>query len=132
MVKIKPLDKKETSKIKTKLFLLIFLIFLGLIFSFFFKGKKPPNSYQKKTKEEVLGEKIEINKKNNFDEIFAQVEKYRDDLKNQINNQIREVEKLTSESISSFIYDTTIKPIINQIQKLPKDQQERVKKEICQ
>lgn len=131
MVKIKPLDKKETSKIKTKLILLILLIFLGLIISFFFKNKKPSDSSQKKTKEEVLGEKIEINN-NNFDEIFARMEKYRDDLKNQISNQIREVEKLTSESISSLIYDTTIKPIINQIEKLPKDQQERVKKEICQ
>lgn len=132
MVKIKPLDKKETSKIKTKLILLIFLVFLGLIFSFFFKSKKLPIPSQKITKEDVLGEKNEINNKNNFDEIFAQVEKYRDDLKNQIKNQIREVEKLTSESISSFVYDTTLKPIINQIEKLPKDQQERVKKEICQ
>lgn len=36
-----------------------------------------------------------------------------------------------SNTFSSFIYDTAIKPIIDQIEHLPKKQQEKIKERIC-
>lgn len=130
-MKIKPLEKKENKLVKIKLVLLFSLIITGLIFSFFLK--KPTKENLPK-KDNILGvennpQAINLPK---IEEDVSQITKQiLSETTNYINQTTSNVASTAANSISSFIYDSAVKPIIDQIQRLPQDQQERVKEQIC-
>lgn len=122
---IKPLENKKNNKIKIKVFFLLSLFIFGIIFSLYFKNNKKTEIKKNNSIKEVLGEKTEIKK------IENEAKKYKEEVLNEINNFYQKTQQKSSELISSFIYDATIKPIVNQINRLPKDQKEKIKEEIC-
>ena len=132
-MKIKPLEKNENKLIKIKLVFLVSLIITGLIFSFFIKKPKPSEKDLPK-KEGVLGSEKNPQRFNlsKIEDDISQIGKQiLGETTNFINQTTSSVASEASNTISSLIYNTTIKPIINQIQHLPTDQQEKIKEEIC-
>jgi hypothetical protein len=129
-MKIKPLEKKEDRQIKIRLLFLFFLILSALLFSFFVKNKPPKENKKTFPRQEVLGEKTE-NPKIDLPDLEKEFKQYKNQLTKEMNRLFEQTASKSNEIISSFVYDTAIKPLINQIQKLPKNQQEKVREEIC-
>jgi hypothetical protein len=128
-MKIKPLEKKENQLIKIKLALLSSLIISALIFSFFIK--KPIKNNPSK-KENVLGVEESLPDVNQISkEILNETTNYINQITSNVTDATSNVASQAGNTISSLIYDTAVKPIIDQIQRLPKDQQEKVKEQIC-
>lgn len=132
-MKIKPLEKKGNQFIKIKLALLFSLIISGVIFSFFVK-KPIKNNLPKK--DNVLGKSAWL-KKNEKDlvnlkeQVLGKTSKFVNQATSDITSTASNMASEAAGTISSLIYDTALKPLIDQIQRLPKDQQEKVKEEIC-
>jgi hypothetical protein len=132
-MKIKPLDKNDNKIIKIKLLLLLILIATGFLFPVFFKKPKEENqdilgkttSPVSKTKElEKQGNQIK-------DQILGETTNFVNQITSNVTDTTINVASQAGNTISSLIYDAAVKPIIDQIQRLPKDQQEKVKEQIC-
>lgn len=136
---IKPLDQnngKKTLVLKI-LFILIIVLSGFLAKKYLFENKHNNN----KNRPQVFGEKVKASKvKSDLNSDFL-AEKINDTekiLNNVQNNTIKQVnsfieiaqEKIAS-SVSEIIYHTSIEPIVSQIKKLPMDQQEKIKQDIC-
>ena len=133
---IKPLEEKNNKPALYKILFLVTLVSTGILLDkiFFKKSNDLPS---------ILGKTQEIQLKAQ-DEIVQQVQK-----SNLVKDSIKKVEdvggvvlgeatntltKLTSDAgslISTVIYDNSIGKVVDQIDKLPKDQQDKIKEQIC-
>ena len=134
---LRPLEKNETNKFfYLKILSLLFLIGASLFGNYYFYNKI-------KEKPEVLSATKE-NKKNNLsiDSILNEGKKTVEDLKQkgqEFGGQVLSVmeEKATqiasqsAKTVSDFVFDSTLVNILKQIEKLPKEQREKIKEEIC-
>jgi hypothetical protein len=134
---LRPLEKNKTNKFfYLKMLFLLFLIGVSLYGNYYFYHKA-------KQKPEVLSA-TEENKKNNLsiDSILNQGKKTVEDLKQkgqEFGGQVLSVmeEKATqiasqsAKTVSDFVFDSTLGNILKQIEKLPKEQREKIKEEIC-
>jgi hypothetical protein len=131
---IKPIKEENEKSLYFKFFLILSLLLLSIVF-------KP--SIKKVEAPEVLGEKI--NSKNDFK---------LDELKNEINSKIDTILKTikttgektvdfatdtisqtaskSAQNISNFIFEQAINNIIKEVEKLPLEQQEKIKEKLCQ
>lgn len=131
-MKIKPLEKKENRLIKLKLAFLLFLIITTFTLPFLIKEPAKNNPPKK---ENVLGSQtnlqtVDLSKlKKDINQTSQHI---LTETKNYLNQTRTNAASQAGKIFSSFIYNTTIKPIIGQIQRLPQDQLEKIKKEICQ
>lgn len=122
-----------------KAFFLISLFSAALLISFILSknNKNKPKKHQsviqteyptqapvKKPIEKVLGEQSAKLKDN--------IPKSINSLSQSINKSIDQTKDKAVNTLDQFIYQTTIKPMIEKINQLPQSQQEYVKKEICQ
>ncbi|KKP86681.1 MAG: hypothetical protein UR89_C0016G0010 [Candidatus Roizmanbacteria bacterium GW2011_GWA2_35_8] len=135
-MKIKPLEKNNNFKIGLKLFFLISLIGTGFLLDKVFVSKLPDTP-------KILGETQKI-KGNLQDKLIAKVQN-----SNLVNESVKGAEKISgqilgeaselvadvtssaSSTISTFIYENSIGKIVDQVSKLPQDQQEKIKEQIC-
>jgi hypothetical protein len=131
---LRPLEKNKTNKFfYLKILFLLFLIGVSLYGNYYFYNKP-------KQKPEVLSG----TKKNNLsiDSILNEGKKTVEDLKQkgqEFGGQVLSVmeEKATqiasqsAKTVSDFVFDSTLVNILKQIEKLPKEQREKIKEEIC-
>ncbi len=127
-MKIRPIEKNDKKTVKIKLLLLLILIIVGFFIPVFIK--KPTEENLKKNGE-VFGEAISITPIINFKELEKQGNQLKEQILGETAAFVSQTASSAGNTVSSFIYDSTIKPIMDQIQKLPKNQQEKVKKQIC-
>jgi len=133
---IKPLEKKNNSGIFFKLIFLITLIATGIILDRFFLNKtKDIPSVLGKTeefKQETI-DQIENTVKNNdlIAESLKKTEAIGGEILGQSTNLVTDMAQKASSMASDLIYQTTIGKLVEQIDKLPIDQQERVREQIC-
>jgi len=134
---LRPLKKNKTNKFfYLKILSLFFLIGVSLYGNYYFYNKA-------KQKPEVLSG-TKKNKRNNLsiDSILNQGKKTVEDLKQkgqEFGGQVLSVmeEKATqiasqsAKTVSDFVFDSTLGNILKQIEKLPKEQREKIKEEIC-
>jgi phage shock protein A len=134
---LRPLEKNKTNKFfYLKILSLFFLIGVSLYGNYYFSNRA-------KQKPEVLSG-TKQNKKNNLsiDSILNQGKKTVEDLKQkgqEFGGQVLSVmeEKATqiatqsAKTVSDFVFDSTVGNLLRQIEKLPKEQREKIKEEIC-
>lgn len=132
--KIKPLDKNESKKMIAKVIFLALIIFLGFILSTFFKPQKPVEPAKDK---QILGEAAdeekasEIKKTLNLAELEKKAKETKDFILGETTSLVEKSKTAVQEEVSSAVYQTTLKPIVDQINRLPADQQERIREQIC-
>lgn len=137
-MKIKPIEKSPSKKaIVIKIIILSSLIIGGLIYYQYF-GKNNKNNSQ------VLSEetKKNFNLKQFDQKTETFVKKISDKTKKTTDNVLGEATKIyqnttqiiaskSSEIVNDLIFNSTIKPILDQYEKLPDEQKEKIKKDIC-
>ena len=119
-----------------KIIFLLFLIVASLFGNYYFYNKI-------KEKPEVLSATKE-NKKNDFsiDEVFNKGKKTVDDLKQKgeevagqvlgiVEDKAVQLASQSAKTVSDFVFDSTLGSILKQIEKLPKEQREKIKEEMC-
>jgi hypothetical protein len=122
-----------------KIFSLLFLIGASLYGNYYFSNKIKQSS-------KIFSEAKE-NKKNeenhfSIDEVLNQGKKTIEDLKQkgqEFGGQVLSVmeEKATqiatqsAKTVSDFVFDSTVGNLLRQIEKLPREQREKIKEEIC-
>jgi len=133
---IKPLEEKNNKSALYKILFLVTLVSTGILLDkVILKNSRSVPS--------ILGKTQEIQIKAQ-EEIVQQVQK-----NNLVKDSIKKVEdvggvvlgeatnaltKLTSDAgslVSTVIYDNSIGKVVDQIDKLPKDQQDKIKEQIC-
>ncbi|GAB4219409.1 MAG: hypothetical protein Fur009_5460 [Candidatus Microgenomates bacterium] len=129
---IKPIEKENKNKIVIfKIIFLLSLITTGVLLDRIFLTKKPSQPAQ------ILGEEKQIEKpKTSFiSETLNNAEKQLESLGGQVlgeaNNFVKNTQEKIASSISDIVYKTSLEPIVNQFEKLPSDQKEKVKEAIC-
>jgi hypothetical protein len=134
---LRPLEKNKTNKFfYFKMLFLLFLIGVSLYGNYYFYNKA-------KQKPEVLSATKE-NKKNNLpiDSILNQGKKTVEDLKEKgeemagqvlgiVEDKAVQLASQSAKTVSDFVFDSTLVNILKQIEKLPKEQREKIKEEIC-
>ena len=134
---LRPLEKNKTHKFfYLKMVSLLFLIGASLYGNYYFYNKI-------KQKPEVLSVKKE-NKRNPFsiDEVFNQGKKTVDDLKQKgeevasqvlgiVEDKAVQLASQSAKTVSDFVFDSAVGSLLRQIEKLPREQREKIKEEIC-
>jgi hypothetical protein len=134
---LRPLEKNKINRFfYLKILFLLFLIGASLFGNYYFYNKI-------KEKPEVLSATKE-NKKNNFsiDEVFNQGKKTVEDLKEKgeemagqvlgiVEDKAVQFASQSAKTVSNFVFDSTVGNLLRQIEKLPREQREKIKEEIC-
>lgn len=126
---IKPLEKKKNIGMILKIIFLISLIGTGLLIDKIFANKK-------KNLSEVLGKSQQLDqvKKKSNDIVAESIktgEKIGGEVLGQSTNFISNIAAQAASTAGDIVYQNTIGKLVDQISKLPKDQQERIKEQIC-
>ena len=134
---LRPLEKNKINRFfYLKILFLLFLIGASLFGNYYFYNKI-------KEKPEVLSA-TKKNKKNDFsiDEVFNKGKKTVEDLKEKgeemagqvlgiVEDKAVHLASQSAKTVSDFVFDSTLVNILKQIEKLPKEQREKIKEEIC-
>jgi hypothetical protein len=134
---LRPLEKNKINRFfYLKTLFLLFLIGASLFGNYYFYNKI-------KEKPEVLSATKE-NKKNDFliDEVFNKGKKTVDDLKQKgeevagqvlgiVEDKAVQLASQSAKTVSDFVFDSTVGNLLRQIEKLPREQRERIKEEMC-
>ena len=134
---LRPLEKNKINRFfYLKILFLLFLIGASLFGNYYFYNKI-------KEKPEVLSA-TKKNKKNDFsiDKVFNKGKKTVEDLKEKgeemagqvlgiVEDKAVQLASQSAKTVSDFVFDSTLGNILKQIEKLPKEQREKIKEEIC-
>ncbi|KKR68679.1 MAG: hypothetical protein UU09_C0004G0006 [Microgenomates group bacterium GW2011_GWA2_40_6] len=133
---IKPLEKKKNIGMILKIVFLVALIGAGLLIDKVFANKK-------KDLAKVLGKSQEIKKEveqklidevQNSDIVVQSLktgEKIGGEILGQSTNFISDITAKAASMAGDIIYQSSIGKLVEQIDKLPQDQQDRIKEQIC-
>jgi hypothetical protein len=128
---IKPIEKIDHAGIMTKIALLGLLIGVG-----FLLGRITPRKTFSETKPEVLSEEsVRLPEVNPSTIAQNLVEKSKDvvgEVLGTATDVVGDIASNSATAVSEFIIDKTTAPFIDQINKLPPDQREQIKKNICE
>jgi len=133
---IKSLENKANQPSILKIFFLVTLIATGVLLDkIFLKKSKDNSSILGKTQEIKLQTQEKIVKKVQESNLVKDSIKKIEEVGGVVLGKATDtVNKLASDAgsfISSVIYDDSIGKVIDQVDKLPKDQQEKIKAQIC-
>lgn len=129
---IKPLEKKiDRAGIATKIALLVLLIGVGFVL-----GRVSPNKKSVEARPEVLSIESEnipdVSPKEIADNLIGKSKETVGDVLGTATDLVGEIASNSASAVSDFIIDKTTAPFIDQINKLPPDQREQIKKNICE
>jgi len=121
---LKPLEKRR-SRNKIKIIALVIIILFGLLIS-----KLP----RREEENNVLG-KSSFNLEKEKKKIIDNFSKKKEDVIGQTlglsTNFINDLGSRSTKIVADYIYDNGLKNLIKQINRLPKEQQEKIKESIC-
>ncbi len=133
---VKPLEKPDKS-LYIRVGIVIFLVIVGLTINLI-------RNKQMKSKEVLGTEKsVEVDKPISTEEVYNRGKAIANDVvtqsENVLSNVLGEVTSYVSgvasqsaETVSNYVFDNTVGNFIKQINKLPKEQQEDIKRNLCQ
>jgi len=127
---IKPLEKENNGGLIAKAVLLFFLIGGAAVYSFFSPklNKKPALAKTMPGKDMVdIINNVVTETQNTAGTVLGEATI----LANNIASQSAATTSNVADAVSDFIFDKTLAPIIQQIDKLPKIEQEKIKEELC-
>lgn len=120
--------------IAAKLGFLLLTIAIASLFPVF-KKPPPPRPKENQTSGEILSKKTDQPKTDGLPQVLSKTTSWANQTKDEIvqatSDFIGQTASAAASTVSSLIYDTTIKPIVDKIEKLPPDQQEKVKEQVC-
>lgn len=123
---IKPLEKKTNPFLLLKVLFLATLVATGVFLDrvFIRKNEDIPS---------VLGKTKEVKEQtNNFvEDSVKQAQNLGESVLGETTSLIQDTTQNISTSVSDLIYENSFGKIVDQIDKLPTDQQERIRQEIC-
>lgn len=126
---IKPLEKKSDPVFILKLIFLVSLVTTGVLFDrFFMKKDQDVPEVLGKTKNE---RQIENQAKDLIETSVKKAQSLGESVLGETTSFIQETTEKISSSVSDLIYENSFGKIVNQIDKLPQDQKQRIKEEIC-
>jgi hypothetical protein len=133
---LKPLETKSNGPAIVKLFFLITLVATAFILDkIFLKRSKDIPSILGKSQEIKLPDQKEIEKKIQENSLVkSSIQKVEEVGGAVLGDATSTVNKLASEAgsfVSTIIYNNSIGKVVEQIDKLPKDQQEKIREQIC-
>ena len=133
---IKPLEKKPARSALLKVLFLVTLVASGILLDkIFLKKKQDIPSILGKTQEIKLQTQEKLIKKIQESNLINDSIKKAEEVGGVVLGEAAStLNKLTSNAgsfVSDIIYDNSIGKVIEQIDKLPKDQQEKIKEQIC-
>ncbi len=128
---IKPIDLSN-KLVSLKIFFIFFLILTGVLADRVFLNKV--SFSPKKQNNKILGESKNLKKEiDSFVETkINQAKDIGQSVLGETTKFLDETKEKVASSVSEIIYDNSFKKIIDQIEKLPQDQKERIKKDLCQ
>ncbi len=133
---IKPIEKEKNNNQKAVVFKILFLLSLiitGVLLDRLFLVKKSalPSTSQ------ILGEENHIEKQktsfinDTLNNAGKKIENFGEQVLGETTKFVKNTQEKIASSVSEVIYKTSLEPIVNQFEKLPKDQKQKVKEEIC-
>lgn len=133
---IKPLEKDNKKElIFLKISFIITFLVAGILIDRLFLSKRPQDNFQILGSEEKIIKTKDKPKANFLKQVLNNAERKIEDVGGQALGEATEFIQNTQEkiasSVSDLIYKTSIEPVIKQIKKLPYDQQEKIKKDLC-
>lgn len=133
---IKPLERKTDRSLLFKLSFLITLIVTGILLDKILlkKSKDIPSILGKTQEIKLQTQKKLVEKVQKSDLINDSLKKAEDIGGTVLGEATNTITKLSSDAgsfISDIIYQNSIGKVVEQIDKLPKDQQEKIKEQIC-
>ncbi len=133
---IKPLEGKTDRSLLFKLSLLIVLIITGILLNKILlrKTKEIPSILGKTQEIKLQTQKKLVEKVQKSDFINDTIKKAEDLGEAVLGEATDTITKLSSDAgsfVSNIIYENSIGKIVEQVDKLPKDQQEKIKEQIC-
>ena len=126
---IKPLEIKPNQTSLLKLVFLIALVATGVLMEkIFINKKKDVPSVLGKTQEKLIEKAPENNLVNNS---IKKVEQSGGEVLGEVTRTVNKLASDAGSFVSTVIYENSIGKVVDQIDKLPKDQQEKIKEQIC-
>jgi len=129
-MRIKPLEKKSRSIVVLKFIFLISLMATGFLFDRFFvtKNNDIPSVLGKT---EILNKIAKEPSKDIFQDSVKKTHGIGESILGETTNFIQDATDKISSSVSDLIYENTFSKIVDQVGSLPKDQQDRIKEQLC-
>ena len=131
---IKPLERKTNRSAFFKVLFLVTLVATGILLDkVFLKKTKEIPSVLGQTQEKMVGVGHDrpVQENNLINDSIEKVEEVGGVVLGEVTDTVN---KLTSDAgsfVSDVIYNNSIGKVVEQIDKLPKDQQEKIKEQIC-
>lgn len=130
-----PKDKKREnteSSLQLKLLALLILALLTVAFAYAVKSRKTETQKPKPIPgEQVLGREIHKTPIEDFQNLSSTIQSGAEDLKNTAQSGFESVLGAATESATRFVLENTAGSIATQINKLPENQQQELKQQIC-
>ncbi len=130
---IRPLEKKGKHTFIPKLVFLIVLLSAGFILNFMVKNKmkKPQNilgaeNIQKPSSTQVIDDVKKIS-----GGFTSKTKRIAENVVGTTTDIVNTIASKSSEIVSNVIFDNTIGKVVEQVKKLPMNEQEKIKQEIC-
>jgi translation initiation factor IF-2 len=132
---IKPIEKANRG-LMIKVIFLCFLILISAVFGFFIKKKSKdiPSVLGEIERSKGETEKKLVDKVQKSDLVAESVKKAEEvggQILGETTNLIQDIANKAASMASDLIYQNSIGKLVDQIDKLPQNQQERVKEQIC-
>lgn len=134
---VKPLEKPDTG-LYIRVGLIVVLVVVGLLISFFRKNPQADTKKVLGVQKSVLSDK-EISFDNVYNrgqeianDVIVQSENVLGDVLGEVTHYVSGVASQSADVVSNYVFDNTVGNLIKQIEKLPKDQQEDIKRNLCQ
>lgn len=123
---LKPVEDKRSipGSAIAKIGFVILLIVVGIYIS---NNNPPTKTIPSKSKPAVLGETIAHQVKN----VGNAFNSFKTDTTKKVSSFVQEKKEQATTKATDFVYSTGINPVLDNFSKLPKTDQEKIKKELC-
>jgi hypothetical protein len=131
---IKPIEKANQRRLYFKFFLILSLLLLGIIFKPSVKKVEAPEvlGAKESKKDELNLNEIKKELENKMNDFFQTIKSTSEKTVETTTNTISQTASKSAQTVTNFIFDQAINNILKEVEKLPPQQQEKIKEKICQ
>ncbi len=130
---IRPLEKKQKDGFIPKLIFLLVLLCAAFVLNFIIKNrvKKPENILGAENIQKPAPINLENDVKKISNGLTAETKGIAENVLRATTNIVGAIASKSSEVISNVVFENTIGKIVEQVEKLPENEQEKIRQEIC-
>src|SRR3989338_1411984 len=136
-IKLRKIEPVNSKIISVKVIFLVILLALGFTVSRFVKKPLTQNNQSPKKNVNLndlknpLGDVKGLTDQFSAENLKKKSEDLANDLVDETINQIGKTASIAGETAQSIVYDAALRPFVDQFNKLPKEQQELLRKDLC-